>query len=80
MTIKFHLQPKPITRAPNEQSAKVVTNESINIITRVLKCGKLVSEKDIRAVLTIFFDEVTDMAAEGKIVSKILTFNHLNIG
>lgn len=71
MTIKFYLQPNPITPDPNDQSARVVANESFDlegIITRVLKRGTLVTETDVRAVLTIFFDEVTDIVANGNTV------------
>lgn len=71
MTIKFYLQPNPITPDPNDQSARVVANQSIDmegIISRVLKRGTLVTETDIRAVLTIFFDEVTDLVADGNTI------------
>ena len=71
MTIKFYLQPNQITPDPNDQSARVVANESIDIegiISRVLKRGTLVTETDIRAVLTIFFDEVTDLVADGNTI------------
>ena len=71
MTIKFYLQPTPLTPAPNDQSARVVSDESIDIegiIPRVLKRGTLVTETDVRAVLTIFFDEVTDLVADGNTV------------
>jgi len=71
MTIKFYLQPNPITPDPNDQSARVVANESIDLeylINRVLKRGTMVTETDVRAVLTIFFDEVTNLVADGNTV------------
>lgn len=71
MPIKYYLQSNPITPDPNDQSARVVANQTIDIegiIPLVLRRGTLVTETDIRAVLTVFFDEVTTQIAGGNTV------------
>lgn len=71
MSIKFYLQPNPVTPDPNDQSARVVANENFDfeaIIKRMLRTGTTVTEADVRAVITVFFDEVTDLVANGNTV------------
>lgn len=71
MAIKFYLQPNPITPDPNDQSARVLANQTLDqeaLVALVLKRGTLVTETDLRAVLTIFFDEVSSQIADGNTV------------
>ena len=72
MSIKYYLQPNPITPDPNDQSARVISNQihDVDSITReMLKRGSTITEADVRAVLKVFFDVVTDEVAEGNNVN-----------
>ena len=72
MAIKYCLQPNPITPDPNDQSARVIKNQVYDVesITKeMLKRGSTITEADIRAVLKVFFDVVTDKVAEGNNVN-----------
>lgn len=72
MAIKYYLQPNPITPDPNDQSARVISNQvhDVDSITReMLKRGSTITEADVRAVLKVFFDVVTDEVAEGNNVN-----------
>jgi HU-like DNA-binding protein/uncharacterized protein with Ig-like fold DUF4469 len=72
MAIKYYLQPNPITPDPNDQSARVYSNEvhDVDSITKeMLKRGSTITEADIRAVLNVFFDVVSDEVAEGNNVN-----------
>lgn len=72
MAIKYYLQPNPITPDPNDQSARVVSNQvhDVESITKeMLRRGSTITEADIRAVLKVFFEVVTDEVAEGNNVN-----------
>lgn len=72
MAIKYYLQPNPITPDPNDQSARVISNQvhDINsIIFEILRRGSTVTEADANAVLKLFFEVVTDEVAEGNSVN-----------
>lgn len=72
MPIKYYLQPNPITPDPNDQSARVYTNtvhDTNSVITKMLKRGTSLTEPDLRAALTLFFDVVSDEVAEGNNVN-----------
>lgn len=72
MSIKYCLQPNPITPDPNDQSARVISNQvhDLDSITKeMLKRGSTITEADIRAVLKVFFDVVTDEVSEGNNVN-----------
>lgn len=72
MPIKYYLQPNPITPDPNDQSARVLPNEVLDadgVIQRMLKRGTTVTETDIRAVLNLFYDVVSDEVAGGNNVN-----------
>ena len=72
MAIKYYLQPNPITPDPNDQSARVISNQvhDVTSITKeMLKRGSTITEADISAVLNVFFDVVTDEVAEGNSVN-----------
>jgi hypothetical protein len=73
MPIKYYLQPNTATPDPNDQSARVLPNEVLDantIIQRMLKRGTTLTETDIKAVLNLLFDVVTDEIAAG---------NHVNL-
>lgn len=72
MAIKYYLQPNPITPDPNDQSARVISNQvhDLESITKeMLKRGSTVTEADILAVLKVFFEVVADEVAEGNNVN-----------
>lgn len=72
MSIKYCLQPNPITPDPNDQSARVISNQvhDVDSITNeMLKRGSTITEADIRAVLKVFFEVVSDEVAEGNNVN-----------
>lgn len=68
MAIKYYLQPNPITPDPNDQSARVISNQvhDVESITKeMLRRGSTITEADVRAVLKVFFEVVTDEVAAG---------------
>ncbi|MDX2128540.1 MAG: DNA-binding domain-containing protein [Chloroherpetonaceae bacterium] len=72
MPINYYLQPNPITPDPNDQSARVIANDSLtfeDIITKMTRRGTLVTETDARAVLNLFFEVVADEVADGNFVN-----------
>ncbi len=72
MSIKYYLQPNPITPDPNDQSARVISNQvhDLNsIIFEILRRGSTVTEADANAVLKLFFEVVSDEVAEGNSVN-----------
>ncbi len=72
MPIKYYLQPNPITPDPNDQSARVQPITALSqedIITAMSRRGTGVTETDMRAVLNLFFDVVTDQVADGNNVN-----------
>jgi len=72
MAIKYYLQPNPVTPDPNDQSARVLSNkvhDLDSIIKEMLKRGSTVTEADVRAVVTVLFEVVTDEVADGNFVN-----------
>jgi hypothetical protein len=72
MPIKYYLQPNPINPDPNDQSARVLSGNVLNaddIIQRMLKRGTTLTETDMKAVLNLLFDVVSDEVAEGNNVN-----------
>jgi len=72
MAIKYYLQPNPVTPDPNDQSARVLTNkvhDVDSIIKLMLKRGSTVTEADVKAVLSVFFDVVCDEVIDGNSVN-----------
>ena len=72
MSIKYYLQPNPITPDPNDQSARVISNQvhDVESITKeMLRRGSTITEADIKAVLKVFFEVVSDEITEGNNVN-----------
>jgi len=72
MAIKYYLQPNPVTPDPNDQSARVLSNKvhDVDTVTKeMLKRGSTVTEADIKAVLSVFFEVVTEEVADGNNVN-----------
>jgi hypothetical protein len=72
MSIKYYLQPNPITPDPNDQKARVQPNATLGIdeiVKRIVKRGTTLTETDVRAVLRLSFDEIADAVAEGNNVN-----------
>ena len=72
MAIKYYLQPNPVTPDPNDQSARVVSNQvhDVDSITKeMLRRGSTITEADVQAVLKVFFEVVSDEVAEGNNVN-----------
>jgi hypothetical protein len=72
MSIKFFLQPNPITPDPNDQSARVISNQvhdQESIIKEMLRRGSTITDADARAVLKVFYEVVSDEVAEGNNVN-----------
>lgn len=72
MAIKYYLQPNPVTPDPNDQSARVLSNkvhDLDSIIREMLKRGSTVTEADVKAVVTVLFEVVTDEVADGNTVN-----------
>lgn len=72
MAIKYYLQPNPVTPDPNDQSARVLSNkvhDVDSIIKLMLKRGSTVTEADVKAVLSVFFDVVCDEVTDGNNVN-----------
>lgn len=73
MPIKYYLQPNPITPDPNDQSARVVANAVLDmdgVIKAMLRQRPGLSEADLRAAVSLFFEVVSDEIANG---------NHVNL-
>jgi len=72
MPINYYLQPNPITPDPSDQSARVISNlihDVDSIVKEMLRRGTTITEADIRAVLKVLFEVVTDEVAEGNNVN-----------
>jgi hypothetical protein len=72
MSIRYYLQPNPITPDPNDQKARVQPNSTLgidDIVKRIVKRGTTLTETDVRAVLRLSFDEIADAVAEGNNVN-----------
>ncbi len=72
MAIRYYLQPNPITPDPNDQSARVYSREVLDtegITKEMLRRGSTITEADIRAVLNVFYEVVSDKVAEGNSVN-----------
>lgn len=72
MSIRYYLQPNPITPDPNDQKARVQPNATLgvdDVVRRIVKRGTTLTETDVRAVLRLSFDEIADAVAEGNNVN-----------
>ena len=72
MSIKYYLQPNPITPDPNDQKARVQPNATLGIdeiVKRIVKRGTTLTKTDVRALLRLSFDEIADAVAEGNNVN-----------
>lgn len=72
MNVKYYLQPNHITPDPNDQTARVATNNVLGIddlVRRIVKRGTTLTETDIRAVLRLSFEEAADCIAEGNAIN-----------
>lgn len=72
MSIKFSLYPNLMTPDPNDHSARVTTNATLNeddVIRLCLQRGTTLTEPDLRAVFTLFSTVVTDEVANGNAVT-----------
>lgn len=68
MGINYSLEPNHLTPDPNDQKARVIPNNVLNledIVKRILKRGTTLTEVDVRAVLLIAMEEMCDAVAEG---------------
>ncbi len=66
--IKYFLQPNPITTDPNDQSARIMSNATLNlqdIVTLATKRGTSLTETDLTAAANLMFDVITDEVANG---------------
>ncbi|MXV50723.1 hypothetical protein GS399_07030 [Pedobacter sp. HMF7647] len=71
MSIKYYLKPNPIAANPNGYVARTAANETIDIegvIKKIVKRGTTITETDLRAALSIFFEVVTDGVASGNTI------------
>lgn len=72
MAIKYYLQPNPIMPGPTDQTARVAINkvhDVDSIIKLMLKRGSTVTQADIKAVLSVFFDVLCDEVTDGNSVN-----------
>jgi hypothetical protein len=72
MPLKYYLKSNPITPDPNDQSARIAVgtvHDMQGIIKLMLNRGSTVTEADIKAVITIFMDVVSDEVANGNAVN-----------
>lgn len=75
MSIKYYLQPNPITPDPNDQKARVQPINTLafdDIIARCVKRGTTLTETDLRAAVRLFMSETVDAVAEGNNVNLAL--------
>jgi hypothetical protein len=72
MAINYALSPNHLTLDPNDQKARVEPIQVYSLddlIGSLKKRGTTLTEVDLRAVLNLFFDEVTDLVANGNSVN-----------
>jgi len=75
MPIKYYLTPNAVTPDPNDQFARVEANAVLNeddIIMLMLRRGTTVTETDVRAVITLYNQVVTDSLNDGNFVNTYL--------
>lgn len=68
MTIKFYLQPNPITPDPNDQSARVLPTGVLNIediVQEAMRRGTTLTETDLRASINLTFETISYFVAQG---------------
>ncbi|MGV8138552.1 MAG: DNA-binding domain-containing protein [Mangrovibacterium sp.] len=73
--IKYFLQPNPITTDPNDQSARIMSNATLNlqdIVTLATKRGTSLTETDLTAAANLLFDVITDEVANGNNITLAL--------
>ncbi|MCF8337133.1 MAG: DUF4469 domain-containing protein [Bacteroidales bacterium] len=72
MSVKYHLQPNPITTDPDDHSARVNPVASLDfdsIVQEMLRRGTTVTDTDAQAVVTLFMEVISDKASEGNNVN-----------
>ncbi len=68
MAINYVLEPNHLTPDPNDQKARVIANNTLGVddlVKKIAKRGTTLTETDIRAVLNIYFEEASEIVAEG---------------
>ncbi len=66
--IKYFLQPNPVTPDPNDQSARVRSNTTLNlqdIVSLATKRGTSLTETDLTGAANLLFDVACDEVANG---------------
>lgn len=72
MSIRYYLQPNPITPDPNDQSAHVVTNDNLTVAelaAELVKRGTCSSKAQASAVITGLFELIAEEVADGYAVN-----------
>lgn len=70
--IKYFLQPNPVTPDPNDQSARVKPNATLDlkdIIKLTTKRGTSLTETDLTGAANLLFEVITDEVADGNSVT-----------
>jgi hypothetical protein len=70
--IKYFLQPNPITPDPNDQSARVKLNATLDlqdIVKLAIKRGTSLTETDLSGAATLLFEVITDEVANGNSIN-----------
>jgi hypothetical protein len=70
--IKYFLQPNPITPDPNDQSARVKSNATLDlqgIVKLAIKRGTSLTETDLAGAATLLFEVITDEVANGNSIT-----------
>ena len=72
MSIRYYLQPNPVTPDPNDQSAHVVTNDNLTIAdlaAELVKRGTCTSKAQGSAVISDLFELIAEEVADGYAVN-----------
>jgi hypothetical protein len=73
MAIRYYLKRNPFTSGETDHAAYISGNtvyDAESIIPELLRRGSTITEADVRAVLSVFYDVVGDLVSEG---------NHVNL-
>lgn len=72
MAIKYYLQPNPITPDPNDQSARVLVQNVLNledVIQEAKRRGTTLTETDLRASINLGIETICYLVAQGNNVN-----------
>ena len=72
MSIRYYLQPNPVTPDPNDQSARVVTSDNLTIAdlaAELVKRGTCTSKAQGSAVISDLFELIAEEVADGYAVN-----------